>query len=59
MLFKKSLGGGGGAWVDQLVKHPTLGFSLGHDLTIHGFKPHTGLCTDSVGPDWDSLSPDI
>ena len=28
-----------GAWVAQLVKRPTLGFGLGHDLTVSEFKP--------------------
>ena len=41
----------------QSVKHPTLGFSSGHDLTVHEFKPCTGLCADSMKPAWDSLSP--
>ena len=40
----------------QLVKRPTLGFSSGHDLTVHEFEPRTGLCADSVEPAWDSLS---
>ena len=40
----------------QSVKHPTLGFGSGHDLTVCGFKPHVGLHTDSAGPAWDSLS---
>ena len=29
----------GRAWVAQLVKHLTLDFGSGHDLTIHQFKP--------------------
>ena len=32
-----------GCWVAQLVKHPTLDFSSGHDLTVHEFKPHVGI----------------
>ena len=40
----------------QLVKGPNLDFSHGHDLVVHGFKPHIGLCADSVEPAWDSLS---
>ena len=47
---------GRGAWVAQLVKHQTLDFSSGHDLTVHEFKPHIGLCADTAGPAWDSLS---
>ena len=38
------------------VKRPTLGFGSGHDLTVRGVEPHTGLCADSVEPAWDSLS---
>ena len=37
----------------QSVKCPTLDFSSGHDLTVHGIQPHVGLCTVSA---WDSLS---
>ena len=40
----------------QSVKHPTLGFSSGHDLAVHGFEPHVGLCADGAEPAWDSLS---
>ena len=40
----------------QLVEHPTLDFGSGHDLTVHGFKPHVELCADHVEPAWDSLS---
>ena len=29
-----------GAWVAQSDKSPTLDFCSGHDLTVHGFKPH-------------------
>ena len=29
----------GGTWVAQLVKHPTLDFSSGHDLTVCGIEP--------------------
>ena len=32
-----------GAWVAQLVKHPTLDFSSGHDLTVCETEPHVGL----------------
>ena len=38
----------------QLVKHPTLGFSSGHDLMVRGFESHSGLCTDSRESAWDS-----
>ena len=45
-----------GAWVARSVKHPTLDFGSGHDLTAHGFKPCIGLCADSMEPAWDSFS---
>ena len=48
-----------GAWVAQSVKHLTLDFSSGHDLTVHEFEPHIRLCTDSVGPASDSVSPSL
>ena len=41
----------------QSVKHLTLGFSLAHGLTFHGFGPRIWLCADSAEPAWDSLSP--
>ena len=40
----------------QSVEHLTLELGSGHDLTVYGFEPHIGLCTDSVEPSWDSLS---
>ena len=40
----------------QSVKRPTLGFGSGHDLTVHEFKSHVGLCIDSAEPVWDSVS---
>ena len=43
----------------QSVKHPTLGFSSGHDLWVHELEPSVGLCADSVEPTWDSLSPSL
>ena len=45
-----------GTWMAQSVKHPTLDFSSGHDLTVHGIKPCLRLCTGSMEPAWDSLS---
>ena len=45
--------------VAQSVECPTLDFSSGHDLVVREFEPHVGLCTDSVGPAWDSLSPSL
>ena len=46
-----------GTRVAQLVKHLTLGFSLGHDLMVREFKLRVGLCTDSVEPAWDFSLP--
>ena len=43
------------AWVAQLVKHPILGFSSGHDLTVCEFESRIGLHADSVEPARDSL----
>ena len=45
-----------GAWVAQLVKHTTLGFSSDHDLMAREFEPRVRLCASSVEPAWDSLS---
>ena len=33
----------------QSVKRPTLAFGSGPDLMVCEFKPHVGLCADSVG----------
>ena len=49
----------GGAWVAQLVTHPTFDFGSGHDLTVCGFEPHIGLCSDSTEPARDPLSPSL
>ena len=43
-------------WLAHSVKRPTLGFGLGHDLTIHKFEPQVGLCAAGAKPAWDSLS---
>ena len=40
----------------RLVKRLTLGFGSVHNLTVCGFEPHIGLCTDSVEPAQESLS---
>ena len=38
-----------GAWVAQSVKRLTFHFgSEGHDLVVHEFEPHIGLCADSA-----------
>ena len=47
------------AWVVQLVKHMTLDFSSGHDLTVYETRPHVRLWADSAEPAWDSLSPSV
>ena len=39
-----------GTWVAQSVKHPTLGFGLGHDLMVCEFDPHMRLHADSAEP---------
>ena len=36
-----------GTWLAQ---------SIGIPAQVHGFEPHTGLCTDSVEPAWDFVS---
>ena len=46
-----------GAWVAQLVTHPTLDFGSGHDFVVHGFEPCVRLCADSTEPAWDPLTP--
>ena len=45
-----------GSWVAQSVKRQILGFSSGHDLMVHEFKPCSGLCADRAEPAWDSFS---
>ena len=32
----------------QLVKHLTLNFGSGHDLTVCEMEPRIGLCADSA-----------
>ena len=54
---KSRMGEGVGAWTAQLVKHRTLGFGSGLDLTVGEFEPRAGLCDDSTESAWDSLSP--
>ena len=46
----------GHAWVAQSVKHLTLDFGSGHDLTIREFEPHIRLCADNAESAWHSLS---
>ena len=47
---------GGGAYVAQLVKCLTLGFSSGHDFMVCEIKPYIGLCADITQPACDSFS---
>ena len=42
-----------------LVRHLALDFISGHDLMVHGIKPHAGLCISSTEPAWDSPSPSL
>ena len=37
-----------GTWVAQSVKQPPLDFSLGHKLTVHGFKLGSALTGRSL-----------
>ena len=46
----------GDTWVTQLVKHLTLDFSSGHDLTVGEFEPCIWLCAGGAQPAW-ILSP--
>ena len=43
----------------QLVKHPMLDFSSGHDLMVGEMEPHVGFCSDSAESAWDSPSPSL
>ena len=43
----------------QSVKHLTLGFGSGHDLTVLKVEPCIGLQSDSVELAWDSLFPSL
>ena len=54
-----SKGGDWDVWMAPSVKHLTLDFGSGHDLMVHEFEPRIELCTDSVEPAWDSLSPPL
>ena len=37
----------------QSVEYPTLDFSSGHDLVVHGIGTHVRPCAGSVEPAWD------
>ena len=39
-----------GGWVAQSIKHPTLDFGSGRDLTVRGIEPRVGLCAYSMEP---------
>ena len=43
----------------QSVQRPTLDYGSGLDLTVQGFEPCIGLCTESVEPAWVFLSPSL
>ena len=43
----------------QPFKHLTLDFGSGHDLLVCGIEPRVGLCNDSAGSAWDSVSPSL
>ena len=47
------------AWVAQLVKDQTRGFTSRHDVMVHERLRYVRLCTDSTKPAWDSLSPSL
>ena len=40
----------------QSVKHLTVDFHSGHNVTVYEFEPCVELCADSVEPAWDSRS---
>ena len=40
----------GGTWVAQSLKR--LPSRSGHDLMVHEFKPHIGLCAENLEPAW-------
>ena len=48
-----------GARSAQSGKCPTLDFGLGCDLMVCELEPCVGLCTDSMEPPWDVLSPSL
>ena len=48
VVFRKSKDLSLGYLVAQSVKHPSLDFGSGHDLTIHGIEPCLGLGADSA-----------
>ena len=55
-MIKDVLGAHGGA---QSPYCPILYLDSGHDLTVHGFKPHIGLYADTTEPAWDPLCPSL
>ena len=57
LVNEDDVGGVGGAWVAQSVKHPTVSFGSGHELTVHGYQAPHGIHT--LEPAWDSFSPSL
>ena len=49
----------GAPGVSQLVKHLALDLDSDHDLSLHRFGLHVGLCADNAESAWDSLSPSL
>ena len=56
---KWMLGQKPGAWAAQSVKHLTLDFGSGHELTVGETEPHIRLQANSTEPARDSLSPSL
>ena len=46
------------SWMAQSVEYPTLDFGSGHDLMVHGIKPHQALC-QALSVSEFSLSPSL
>lgn len=36
-----------------------MSFNSGHELSVHGFEHHVGLCAENAEPDWNSLFPSL
>ena len=48
-----------GTQAAQSVKNLILDFGSDHDVMVHEFEPHIGLCTDSTEPACVSLCPPL
>ena len=57
LIYLVYKGCGASGWLSRLSVQLDVGSD--HDLTVCGFKPHTGLCTDWAEHTWDSLSPPL